>query len=663
LAGRIENTFPQFDDTLRSTVTFAEQDVPGSAAMKERTVARARQVAAEVDLSKAVVMKPVWGSVALGVGAVVALVAIAALVDPDLRRIAADRLFAGSMSWPKSVEMDLLDVPAGRVPVRRRGPAPDEADQGERQDATVRYRFDNGPWQQEVLQADVAGVFATKLKAQLDANRDLSKMQIRLEAGDDERDLNPLTVVPQLEVRQAVATVTPPAYSKLAPAQVNLAERPVVAAAGAEVELVVQFNKQLDGAKGVKLEPSDRGRQVPQVAWTFPRNGVAAGKFSLSDPAFKAEDSFKFVVRATDTDGFANATPQEYQLTIHEDAKPTVIVELPRQSEERTPNATVPLRVAADDDYGFDALDLVVEGSSPNLAGRQPWVIPLVKAGNPEAGVNWQLSANSTVERKRFVAEYAWELDKLAGVTLKPGDKLEFFVRARDNFDLAGKRHDPVDSSRLSITIISHDQFEAWVEMQLSNARQEIQGIKKAVDVTKAGTEQQSKETQDRAKLDDAQRATMSRLANQQATATAQAKQSGQKLNELVQRMAENKSPEQGAKQAATEVAKQLDRTAEAPMREATNKLNEAKDTKADPKAAPAQQKQSAEQAAKSLDNAAKQQEQASQQLEQAMSKLNDFGGLAPSIQKIEQIKKEQDAVAKEYKEKLREALGKKPRA
>ena len=28
MSGRIENTFPQFDDTLRSTVTFAERDVP-----------------------------------------------------------------------------------------------------------------------------------------------------------------------------------------------------------------------------------------------------------------------------------------------------------------------------------------------------------------------------------------------------------------------------------------------------------------------------------------------------------------------------------------------------------------------------------------------------------------------------------------------------------
>ncbi|MDB5294624.1 MAG: hypothetical protein JWO31_607 [Phycisphaerales bacterium] len=662
LAGRIESTFPQFDDTLRSTVTFTERDVPGSAAMKQRTVERARQVAADVDLSRAVALRPVWGSTALGLGALVALLAVTALVDPALRRIAADRLFAGSMAWPKRVEIELLDAPAGRVAAGGELPLRIKLTKGTARTATVRYRFDNGPWQQEVLQADAvgAGTFTTKLKTQLDAGRDLSKLQIVVQAGDDERELAPIAVVPPLEVRQATATVTPPPYSKLPPAAVNLAERPAVAAAGAEVELTVAFNKALDAAKGVKLEPAD-GRAAPKVAWSFPRNGVVSGKFSLSDPTFKPEDSFRFVVRATDADGFTNGGTQEYQVTVHEDVKPTVVIELPRQSEERTPNATVPLRVAADDDYGFDALDLVVEGKSPNLAGRPAWVIPLVRAAGAEAGVNWQLTANSTVERKRFVAEYLWDLGKLSGVTLKPGDRLEFFARARDNFDLNGVRHDPVDSTRLTISIISHDQFEAWVEMQLGNARQEIGAIKKAVDVTKAGAEQQSKETRERAKLDDAQRTTINRLANQQATAAAQAKQTSQKLTDLVQRMAENKAPEQGAKQAASEVAKELDRAADAPMKDATNKLTESKETKADPKGSPDEQKRSAEQAAKSLDDAAKQQDAASKQLDAAMNKLSEFGGLAPSIQKIEAIKKEQDAVAKEYKEKLREALGKKP--
>ena len=116
---------------------------------------------------------------------------------------------------------------------------------------------------------------------------------------------------------------------------------------------------------------SSSARTAPPVEWSFPRNGQATGRMSLVE-GFKTEDSFRFTVRATDTDGFENRTPLEYQITVHEDAKPMVVIDEPRQSEDRTPNATVPLRLSADDDYGFDSVDLVVEGKGPALANRAP---------------------------------------------------------------------------------------------------------------------------------------------------------------------------------------------------------------------------------------------------------------------------------------------------
>ena len=60
LAGRLENVFPQFDDSLRSTVNFMAGGVPGSEAMQQRTIARAGEVAKSVDLDRAVQLKPVW---------------------------------------------------------------------------------------------------------------------------------------------------------------------------------------------------------------------------------------------------------------------------------------------------------------------------------------------------------------------------------------------------------------------------------------------------------------------------------------------------------------------------------------------------------------------------------------------------------------------------
>ena len=39
---------------------------------------------------------------------------------------------------------------------------------------------------------------------------------------------------------------------------------------------------------------------------------------------------------------------------------PTVQIEEPRQSEDRTPDATIPLKVVAEDDFGIDVAQLVV---------------------------------------------------------------------------------------------------------------------------------------------------------------------------------------------------------------------------------------------------------------------------------------------------------------
>jgi hypothetical protein len=123
--------------------------------------------------------------------------------------------------------------------------------------------------------------------------------------------------------------------------------------------------------------------------------------------------------------------------------------------------------------------------------------------------------------------------------------------------------------------------------------------------------------------------------------------------------MTENKSPEKGAKEAAKDVASQLDRTAEGPMKQAASELNQAKDNKGDPKASAEQQKSNAQQSSQQMQNSSQNQGEASRQLDQAMNKLNDFGGLTPAIEKIKDLKDRQAQVAKDYKEALKKAIGK----
>src|SRR5687768_10880619 len=61
VAGRLENAFPQFDDRLRSTVNFASgKQTFGSDVMQQRVMSEAGELAARLDLNRAIVVKPVW---------------------------------------------------------------------------------------------------------------------------------------------------------------------------------------------------------------------------------------------------------------------------------------------------------------------------------------------------------------------------------------------------------------------------------------------------------------------------------------------------------------------------------------------------------------------------------------------------------------------------
>src|SRR4051812_19314983 len=151
LAGRLENVFPQFDDSLRSTVNFVAHDVPGSEAMKQRTVVKATELAERVDLSRAVELRPVWYSAAAGIGAVLALVVLASLVDPGFRRIATNRLFGGAEAWPKSVEIDVLSTVPQRVAVGQNVDVRARLKKGTAKRAILHYRYDDGRWEQEVM--------------------------------------------------------------------------------------------------------------------------------------------------------------------------------------------------------------------------------------------------------------------------------------------------------------------------------------------------------------------------------------------------------------------------------------------------------------------------------------------------------------------------------
>src|SRR5439155_18479625 len=138
-----------------------------------------------------------------------------------------------------------------------------------------------------------------------------------------------------------------------------------------------------------------------------------------------------------------------------------------------------------------------------------------------------------------------WDLaTSLQGAALKPGDVLEYFVQVRDNFDLDGKKHDFVQSGKLRLTIISQEQFAKNVQATFEQLHNELAQIKRGQTNTKVETQALAEQAKKNAKFDDADQKQADRLSSQQGTTAAQTKQTAGKLADLLERMAQNKSPD-----------------------------------------------------------------------------------------------------------------------
>src|SRR6185369_13903926 len=102
---------------------------------------------------------------------------------------------------------------------------------------TVRYRYDDGRWQEQVMDRGPDGSYAAALDTRLDEGKKTGAMQVAVFAGDDEVALAPVTIVPRLDLSLVQADITPPAYvHAINQAKINLTERPAVMPFGSTID-------------------------------------------------------------------------------------------------------------------------------------------------------------------------------------------------------------------------------------------------------------------------------------------------------------------------------------------------------------------------------------------------------------------------------------------
>src|SRR5262249_41307275 len=146
----------------------------------------------------------------------------------------------------------------------------------------------------------------------------------------------------------------------------------------------------------IALIPAQEMR-TPKIAWQTDSPAAIHG-------SWRALQSLRFHIQATDVDGFQNNALEEYELIVKPDQSPSVQIENPRRNEERTAISTVPLVGLAEDDYGIQWLKLVAE----RAADKRHWEINLMdNAGATNSATVTR--ADGATDRLRYRVNYQWD--------------------------------------------------------------------------------------------------------------------------------------------------------------------------------------------------------------------------------------------------------------
>jgi HAMP domain-containing protein/uncharacterized protein YwqG len=645
VAGRVEKTFPQYQDRLRSTVDILTRSntMPGSDIMKQRIVSEATRLTQSLDLNQVVVAGPVWYSTAGGLLAITLLGLLINIIGPSYTHVALDRLLLpfAAHPWPKSVNIDMVTEVPDRVSVGQRIEVNIRLTKGDSvsRKAVIYYAYGDetgtrfGPTEKEYMTRGDDGIYHAAVDARTNGDAAAGVVKIWMEAGDDSREVHPITVVQRLTITRVEAVITAPPYANLPQSHVNLTQNPATLTFGSKVQLNVLFNKPLDPAHPVSAEIIS-AKSKPAFTWA-PASGNG------DSAAVDAPESFSFHLHATDVDGLTNTAAEEYRLEVRPDANPTVIIETPGRNQDNTPEAQVALQARAEDDFGIDSLTLVVD----RVNDKKHWEIPLVTKAGPVEGVQWNRT-DASGNLLGFRANYAWELSQLKDANLKSGDVLEYYAMVKDNFELNGKTHAPVPSSKFRISIVSQDEFNNKITDMLATVAEQTAALRQSQLTTKTQTSELAKEVAGKPAMDNADKTAADRLANQQSTITSQTNSLAQKMGDIQKQMDQNRSNNAELKSTVKDVGELLSSTAEHPMKDAANDIGNAR------------QSPQKDQRDQNLTDAQSSQGKAADDLQSVLNRMGPIGQLQRSIDAVMGLLHDQQKISAETAEAGKGMLG-----
>jgi hypothetical protein len=180
---------------------------------------------------------------------------------------------------------------------------------------------------------------------------------------------------------------------------------------------------------------------------------VTPGNPRLLTGKFLVESNGQYAVRYNSVDGQANPEPVIYDIKVVKDLSPTARFIRPESPAQRPANARVPLVIEASDDFGLKSVQLHVHKNGEILQQAEELID--------------QKSAEKIKQLQRTVS-----LD-LQPLSLKPGDKVQYWLTLRDNCDLQPNKFETPKQVIEILDPISQPQREELAQNEMAQAREQ----------------------------------------------------------------------------------------------------------------------------------------------------------------------------------------------
>lgn len=444
LAARIERRYPEFKDGLASTVQFSESKTDprlGSPQLQQKVIDETRAQMDHCDIDDVIETRPAFRAVFSAI-AVSLLLSLLVVFCHSSTAIAFHRLVMpfSAVEWPRETVLQFLDSEFHALKQDEQKPLQlarggtlelfvKDMQGSLPEDVSMQYRFENGESVTERIQQTTL-VDPSGRSHDVGVVRFVPKqgtLLFRAIGGDD--DVMPwqrLIVVPPPVLQNFQITLTPPAYSGMAPTTLPRGVTHVDGLVGTRIEISADASKPLESGR---LHVKEKSLDSLVLDATGRRLNTS---FVIQDAGVY---SYWFELR--DHQDFEDPEAPRYEIRGIADSPPKVYVNSPNSDQTVTADAQIPLEVTAEDDLKLKSLRLQFQ--IMNVEADQPQTIPL-----PLARDTPMIADVQTV----------WDLSQLS---LTPGMQIPFYAEAEDFYELNGDSHLGRSISR-TLTVVSADE-------------------------------------------------------------------------------------------------------------------------------------------------------------------------------------------------------------